>query len=119
MNDNVVLFPKSKRGSPPNSIDEIHENITVARKERIEMLIDEAMSFAFGLCQVEGFDLTADGCEKTTAMAIESLRAALYKTAGLRHSLFDVADQLFVDADVEQQLERIMSVNDDTDDLEE
>lgn len=106
---NVILFPKAKKGAPANSIDEIIENVQMARREQIEMLIDDTLSFVFSRCYQEGFDLTEDRCVKTTALVVESLRAALYNTCSLDHSLHNVADQLFVnEAEAQAQTERIL-----------
>ena len=107
--NNVIVFPKAKKGAPANSIDEILENVEMARREQVEMLIDETLSFVFGRCYSEGFDLMEDRCVKTTALVVESLRAALYNTSGLKHSLHDVAEQLFVnEQEAAQQTERIL-----------
>lgn len=111
--NNVIVFPKAKKGAPANSIDEILENVEMARREQIEMLIDDTLSFVFSRCYQEGFDLTEDRCVKTTALVVESLRAALYKTCNINHSLHDVANQLFVnEAEAQAQTERIMESDD-------
>lgn len=105
---NVIVFPKAKKGAPANSIDEILENVEMARREQVEMLIDDTLSFVFSRCYQEGFDLTEDRCVKTTALVVESLRAALYNTCNIRHSLHDVAEQLFAnEAEAQAQTERI------------
>ena len=95
--NNVVVFPKAKQGAPANSIDEILENMEVIRKEQVEMLLDDTLSYVFSRCYQEGYDLSADHCVKPTAMVVESLRAALYRTVGMSHGLHDAADKMFVD----------------------
>jgi hypothetical protein len=110
---NVIVFPRAKKGSPANSIDEILENVEAARREQVEMLIDETLSMVFGRCYQEGFDLTHDRCVKTTALVVESLRAALYNTASMSHTLHDVAEKLFLnEAEAAAQTESII-INDD------
>jgi hypothetical protein len=107
--NNVIVFPRAKKGAPANSIDEILENVEQARREQVEMLIDETLSMVFGRCYQEGFDLTDDRCIKATALVVEALRASLYKTSGLPHTLHDVAEQIFVDAkEASLQTERIL-----------
>lgn len=106
---NVIVFPRAKKGAPANSIDEILENVEQARKEQVEMLIDDTLSFVFSRCYSEGFDLTDDKCIKTTGLVVEALRASLYKTSGLPHTLHDVAEQIFVDEkEASLQTERIL-----------
>jgi hypothetical protein len=107
--NNVIVFPRSKKGAPANSIDEILENVEQARREQVEMLIDDTLSFVFSRCYAEGFDLTDDKCIKTTGLVVESLRAALYKTCNISHTLHSVADEIFVDEkDAAVQTERIL-----------
>lgn len=106
---NVVVFPKAKKGSPANSIDEILENIEATRREQIEMIIGETLSDVFAYCRQEGFNLTDDHCVKTSALVVESLRAALYNTCNLSHALHDVAEKLFFcEEEALQQTERIV-----------
>lgn len=115
--NNVIVFPKAKKGAPANSIDEILENMETVRKEQVEMLIDDTLSYVFSRCYQEGFDLSADHCVKPTAMVVEAMRAALYKTAGMSHGLHDTAEQLFIDeSQAAVQAERMM--NNGTDDEE-
>lgn len=71
------------------------EVVSSSRKEHIEYLIDETLSFVFSRCAEDGFDLGHDKCSKTTAMLIESLRAALFNTVGIDHPLHKVADTMF------------------------
>jgi hypothetical protein len=111
--NNVIVFPKGKKGAPVSSIDEILENVGLARREQIEMLIDGTLSFVFSQCYQEGFNLTEDRCIKTTALVVESLRAALYNTCNMEHSLHSVAEQLFKDeTEAQAQTDRIMESDD-------
>jgi len=115
--NNVIVFPKAKKGAPANSIDEILDNIEQARKEQVEMLIDETLAMVFGRCYQEGFDLTDDRCLKATALVVESLRASLYKTSGLTHTLHDIAEQMFAsEEEAALQTERILD-NEQGDDV--
>lgn len=97
MSDNVVLFPKQKKDSPPNSMDQVYESALQQRKDHIEYLIDEVLSDAFIYVRDAGFDMGAEKCTKTTAVVIESLRSALYKSADIFHTLQPVAEMMFDD----------------------
>jgi hypothetical protein len=94
---NVVIFPKQKKDTPPLTIEQLYENVEGARKEHIEFLLDEVLSFVFQRCYEEGFDLGADECLKTTGLVVESLRAGLYNTVSIPHALHQVADTLFIE----------------------
>ena len=96
MTNNVVLFPKAKRGTPPQTLEELIENVSEARKEHIEFVIDESLAYVFGRCYEEGFDLNQDHCLKTTALIVEALRAGLYMTVHLDHPLHAPAESMFV-----------------------
>jgi hypothetical protein len=94
--NNIVIFPLfNTRTAPPHTFEEMMEVVSSSRKEHIEYLIDETLSFVFSRCAEDGFDLGQDKCSKTTAMLIESLRAALFNTVGLEHPLHKVADTMF------------------------
>jgi hypothetical protein len=103
MTSNVIQFPRLKRNSPPQTLEELNKNIEETRKEHIEYIIDESMSFAFQKAFDEGFDLGQDECFKTTAMLIETYRAALCRTVGIYHPLHDFADTAFTIADEEDE----------------
>lgn len=98
---NVVLFPKQKKDTPPLTIEQLYENVEGTRREHIEFMLDEVLSFVFQRCYEEGFDLGGDHCMKTTALVVESLRAGLYNTVGIQHPLHQVAETLFVE-DIEE-----------------
>ena len=66
------------------------------RKEHIEFIVDDVMTFAFARAIDEGFNLGDENCCKNTALVVESLRAALYKTVGIGHPLHNAADSIFV-----------------------
>jgi hypothetical protein len=94
--NNVVIFPGfNTRIAPPHTFEEMMDVVSSARKEHIEYLIDETLSFVFGRVAEDGFNLGQDSCSKTTAMLIESLRAALFNTVGLEHPLHHVAETMF------------------------
>ena len=95
MTDNVILFPKTKRDTPPQSIEEIHEKREQVKKEHIEMVLDDIMSNVFYHTSEEGFQLSEEECIKETSLVIEALRAAMYKAVDLNHPLHDLANNMF------------------------
>lgn len=108
MSDNIVIFPKAKRGSPPLNMEELLETVETTRKEHTEFLMDDILSFVFSRCLEEGFDLNQDHCLKSTALLVESFRSALYGTFGADHPLHEMAEAMFVsEEDIESVLEVI------------
>lgn len=94
---NVVLFPKQKKDTPPLTIEQLYQDVESLRREHIEFLLDEILSFAFQRCYEEGFDLTSEECIKSTALIVEAFRAGLHNTVGIPHALHVVAENIFVD----------------------
>jgi hypothetical protein len=116
MTDNVVMFPKAKKDSPVQTREEVEAKVVAARKDHVEYVIDETLSFVFSRCHEEGFNLNNDNCFKTTGMLVEAMRAALFRTVNIDHPLHDVAEELFVsDEDAIEQTENIMSKSLDVD----
>jgi hypothetical protein len=109
MKDNVVMFPKAKKDSPLNTREEVEAKVIEGRKEHIEYIIDETLSFVFLRCHEEGFNLNTDDCLKTTGMLVETMRAALLKSVGISHPLHLVAEELFFsDEDAIEETENTM-----------
>lgn len=106
MSDNVVVFPKQKKGSAPLTMEEVYQAALENRKDHIEYLIDEVLSDAFIYVREAGFDMGEEKCTKTTAMVIESLRSALYQSAGIFHPLQPVAEMMF-DRNSDEELPEI------------
>ena len=102
---NVIAFPKAKKDSPPITMAELEAKVSETRREHIEFLLDETLSFVFSRCYDEGFDLGQEDCIKTTALVVESLRAGLLNTVGIQHPLHDVAEMMFVEEDNDDKLE--------------
>ena len=100
--NNVVLFPRQKKDTPPTTIEEIYENATETRKEHVEYVLDDVLAFVFQRCYDEGFNLGDDICIKSTSMIVETLRAGLYRSVGIPHPLHDSADRMFVEDDVSE-----------------
>lgn len=93
---NVIAFPKGKKDSPPQTIEELQAKVNETRKEHIDYIVEESMSFIFSRCYEEGFDLGQEECIKTTSLAVESFKAALYNTVGIKHPLHVLADGMFI-----------------------
>jgi hypothetical protein len=97
MSSNVVVFPKDKKNSPPQSLQEMHNSIEALRKERIELTIDTVVPNLFMSLLQEGFDLSlTESGVKDSALIIESVKAALYRSMDFKHGLQAISDKLFV-----------------------
>jgi hypothetical protein len=99
MSSNVIVFPKGKKNSPPQSIEEVMDSMETIRREHIDFLVDECCSFLFGRLLDEGFDLAEESITKPTIMMVESIKAALCASSGLFHPLHEVAEGVFAFSD--------------------
>lgn len=112
---NVIAFPRQKRDSPPQTMEELLETVETTRKEHIEYIMDEALAFVFGRVYDEGFDLGDEDCLKTTALLVESFRSAMYKSVGINHPFHAMADSVFNIVDeIDEDVEIAVGINPDT-----
>lgn len=100
---NVIIFPKNKLKTPPQTVEELNESLEAinteivnVRKDYIEELLDDTMQDIFANFASEGFDLCSEDCIKSTSMLIETLRAAVYRSVNIEHPLHEVADRTFL-----------------------
>lgn len=93
---NVVVFPKWKKETPPQSLEELFAKIEETRSEHIQYLVnEEIVPSLLNALHYEGFNLLADECDAATNLFIESFKAALYKASNLEHPLHDMADDFW------------------------
>jgi len=112
---NVIAFPRQKRDSPPQTMEELLENVESTRKEHIEYIMDEALTFVFGRVYDEGFDLGNEECLKTTALLVEAFRSAMYKTVGINHPFHAMAESVFnITDEFDQDIEIAVDINPET-----
>jgi hypothetical protein len=101
--NNVIHFPKGKRNSLPQTIEEVIETVENTRREHIEMFMSMMIPFIFQKACDEGFDVSQESCIKTNTFFVESLNAMLCKAAGMYHPIHlvvdDIADGLLDDED--------------------
>lgn len=117
MNNNIIKFPKGKKDAPPQSLEETLERVETARKEHIEYVVDEVLSYAFSRLADEGFDLADEDHAKHTALLIKSFEAALYKCSRLDHPLHELAEKMFTfENDVEIAVDFLIKKDDSTED---
>lgn len=95
MESNVILFPKVKRDTPPQSIDEVIETVVSSRKEHVELFLEGILPFIFTSAADYNLDMSKEESVKPVAMFIESFRSALYSSCGLEHVLQEIAEDSF------------------------
>jgi hypothetical protein len=96
MSDNVVRFPKAHKFAPPQTIEEVKENISLVRTELADHAIAEGMMALFEALAKEGVDITGDDVHMCNALICESIRAATYKALTLYHPFHTMVEHMIV-----------------------
>lgn len=96
MTDNVIPFPKYKKNTPPQTIEELIESIEVVRKEHIEYIIDETVGTLFNRCFEDQISISNKEFIKSVLLVEESLRSLLYAATDMDHPLQMISETMFV-----------------------
>jgi hypothetical protein len=94
---NIVQFPKEKRGSPPQSLDEVHDNLENIRHIHVDETVGIIAEVIFDHLSLSGFNFTPEdeSYVKDVALAFEAITSMLYKYHSMQYPLQIVADELF------------------------
>ena len=95
--DNVVVFPKSKKDSPPQTMNEVIENIVEVKTYHAESVTEEIMDFIHVRSAMEGFNVFCDENSALTEMIGEAVKSALLNSHGIENWMVSVANDLFDD----------------------
>ena len=112
---NVVQFPKEKRGSPPQSMNEVHDNLENVRHVHVDETMAIIAEVIFDNLSLSGFNFTPEDetYVKDVALAFEAITSMLYKYHSMDYPLQIVADQLFTLQDDGTVIFSGMNDNDD------
>lgn len=95
MTDNVIPFPGSRKHAPPQTIEEIKENVEKVRMELAVEATHSGMIALFEALAKEGIDLTGDANIKDNALICEAIKAAICKSLTLNHSFHTMTEKMF------------------------
>jgi len=93
--DNVVLFPGSKRESPPQSVEEIVDRVTQTRKEHVEGVMMDLIPDLIHMFGSYGLDVSSDEYIKDVAMIMESIKSMISRQYNLEHPFHSMVDNIF------------------------
>ena len=109
--NNVIMFPQRNFGSegkvaPPQSIEEIHNNMDYIKHVHIQETIATIAPKLFEQLTMAGYDLTDEGEDdiKGGAFLVESIRSLLCKYYGIFHPFQEIAEMVFLAIDEEGTL---------------
>lgn len=95
MTDNVIPFPGSRKHAPPQTIEEIKENVEKVRMELAVEATHSGMIALFEALAKEGIDLTGDANIKDNALICEAIKAAICKSLTLNHNFHTMTEKMF------------------------
>ena len=95
MTDNVILFPKAKRDSPIQSLDEIQDTIKNNRLLHIDVMLESMIPELINTLMSHGVDIVDEKYVKDVAFVMESLKSLLYKQFSLDHPFHKMVDNIF------------------------
>jgi hypothetical protein len=111
---NVVVFPKAKKDSPIQSLDEIFEQINEAKKVTAEVIAEDVVSALFtnfAKYNVTVKEKYSNNFMKDVALIIESIKSGVFRSLEFEHPLHDVAENMFDiknDNEVKLNLDRLI-----------
>ena len=96
--NNVVQFPKEKRGGPPQNLEEIQSNIDAVRQLHVEETVSLLAGVIFDNLSLAGFNFNPDNesYTKDVALTFEALKSMLYRYHGMHYPMQDVAEDIFI-----------------------
>jgi hypothetical protein len=116
--NNVIVFPKHNpnvTGSMLKSIEEVQNNINMARHYHIQETIANIAPLIFNQLEVSGFNFpeeTDDDDIREGAFLVESLRSMLCRYYGIYHPFQKITKSVFIPDDEEEDTLRIVdSIN--------
>lgn len=96
MTDNVVKFPRAHRFAPPQTIEEVKENVNQVRMELADHAVAQGMIALFEALAREGIDTTGEDIHSSNALICESIRAAVYKALTLNHPFHNMIEEMII-----------------------
>ena len=95
MTNNIIQFPFERMLVPPQTLEEVKDNIERVRTELAIESTQRGMIALFEALANEGVDLTGDENIKDNALIAEAIKAAIYKSLTLTHSFHTMVEEMF------------------------
>lgn len=95
MSDNLIVFPKGKLGSPPQSLEDIVEAVVTNRNAYISHLAESITEDV--LLRLEDANVDLENAEgiRHIAMLTDALRACICKSMGVEHPLDSLIEERY------------------------
>lgn len=93
--NNVVSFPRGKKDTPPQSLEDTLKMVEENRKQHIENVLDNLIPHFVNVIHDEGFDVTKDHMAIPLSYFVEVVRGVLYTSMNLDHPITENAKEFF------------------------
>lgn len=105
--NNVIQFPGKSSRHPPQTLEEVEENLDLVRQVHIQETLELVVPKLFESFSMAGFGGDDESNEylKHGAMVVEAARSFLCKVSGMSHPLQLIAENMFEQIDDEGNLE--------------
>ncbi|NBW15596.1 MAG: hypothetical protein EBR82_47180 [Caulobacteraceae bacterium] len=88
---NVIMFPKEKLDSPPQSLDDMLNKLEDNQREAVEEALDKVIPGL--IASLAKYNLYISD-EKDLGMVIEAVKSGIFRTIKIKHNLQEITDQL-------------------------
>jgi len=88
---NVIMFPKEKLDSPPQSLDDMLEKLEDNQREAVEEALDQVIPGL--ISSLAKYNLYISD-EKDLGMIVEAVKSGIYRSMNINHNLQEITDQL-------------------------
>ncbi len=95
MTDNVVIFPVTKKQSPPQTIEEIVDRVTQTRIDHVENVLIDIIPDMIHMFGSYGLDISSDDYVKDVAMIMESVKSMISRQYHVEHPFHKMVDTIF------------------------
>lgn len=118
MSNNVVSFPKLKKNSPPQTIEEMAEKAAEYKRNYSEEFCEMLYHYVFNEMSRDGvnFEEREEELFPNVILVMEAISALHLRANGVHHPLQDFADEAFEETITdEQKQEFVESLNEEDD----
>lgn len=102
MTNNVIHFPKAKQISPPQSLDEVKEELARNKMTFVDGIVNHYSSQLANKFAMHGFRIDDENFLKDFAFTVESLRSGLYRSLGVNHPFQELMDDTIEQMEFEE-----------------
>ena len=119
---NVVMFPKNKKSTPPQSLEEMAEKAAEYKRNYTQEFSEMLYNYVFTEMARDGVDFETDEdlLFPNIVLVMESIVALHMRANGLHHPLQDFADEAFEESMTEEKKQEFVeSLSENGDDEED